>query len=332
MTMEIGLVFSSLIILLCIGSITVMVAAVLYPALARWLERLAPATRANFLLAWAMAPVWLSITSLLLVLSPSISHWLGFGVDHCYGHGHSGHLCISHTPWVMGSIFEWALLGGLAAVASAWLIAAIARWRRARATLISLSTLSRPAKAMPGLRVVSSRRHFVFTLGLLRPRVFVTSALLDDIHPHELASVVAHEQAHQGRRDGLRLFLAETLGGWHVPAMRRRIFADLHLAIEQACDEVAASQLGDRLRVAETILRLTRLIASPVPCLGTVEPAFTGADVVPRIESLLRPPIPRHPPVLARVTVVTASTLLLGLASSDWWHHGVETLLGHLLG
>ena len=86
--MEIGLVVSSLIFLLYMGASIVLVAAVLCPAMARWLEGLAPATRANFLLAWAPAPVRLSLTSLLLVLSPSISHWLGFAMDHCDDHGH----------------------------------------------------------------------------------------------------------------------------------------------------------------------------------------------------------------------------------------------------
>jgi hypothetical protein len=45
--MEIGLVVSSLILLLYMGASIVLVAAVLCPAMARWLEGLALATRAN---------------------------------------------------------------------------------------------------------------------------------------------------------------------------------------------------------------------------------------------------------------------------------------------
>ena len=332
MTLEIGLGVASSLILFCAVVSIVVISAVLYPAVAGWLDRLAPATRANFLFAWATAPVWLGSLMLLLVLSPSIAHTLGIGVDHCHDHAHHVHLCVIHTPWVAGSTIEWIVLAALAALATAWLIVELARWNTARRTLRMLLSLSKPSKDVYAMRVVPSRRHFVFTAGTLWPHIFLSSALLEEIHPRELATVVAHERAHQRRRDGLRLFLADALGGLHLSPVRRRILADLHLAAEQACDEAAADQSGDRLQVAETILRLTRLIGTAAPPTGTGEAAFTGADTALRVEGLLQPPIPQHPAFFASVSAVATGLLLLGLASSDWWHHGAETFLGHLLG
>ena len=332
MTMEIGLGVASLLILFCAAACVVLISALLYPVAGGWLNRLAPATRANVLFAWATAPVWLSITLLLLVLSPSIAHTLGFGVDHCHEHGHHVHLCVVHTPWVVGSTIERLVSGGLIALVLAWLIATGTRLGGARAKLELLRALSSPSTDLSSTHIVSSQRPFVFTAGILRPQIYCSSALLKAVDPNELATVIAHEHAHQRRRDGLRLFIADLFGDLHWSPIRRRILADLHLAVEQACDEVAAEQSGDRLQVAETILHLTRLIASPAPRLASVEAAFTGSDAAVRIEGLLRPPIPQHPAVLASVSILAAGLLLLAFASSDWWHHSAETLLGYLLG
>jgi hypothetical protein len=74
------------------------------------------------------------------------------------------------------------------------------------------------------------------------------------------------------------------------------------------------------------------LIGSPTPRLGSVEAAFTGSDAAVRIEGLLRPQIPQRLTVLASVSILAAGLLVLAFASSDWWHHSAETLLGYLLG
>lgn len=332
MTLEIGLLVASLLVMLCAAAGVGLLSAMLYPAAFTRLARLAPATRANVLFAWVTAPVWLSNIILLLVLSPSIAHTLGIGVDHCHDHGHHVHLCVIHTPWLVGSSIEWFVFGGLLTLAAASLVPVAARWKTARGTFRMLLSLSKPSTEVDGMRLVSSQRHFVFTAGMLRPHIFLSDTLLDAIQPRELATVVAHERAHQRRKDGLRLLLAELLGVLHLPRIRRRILADLHLAVEQACDEVAAGQSGDRLQVAETILRLTRLIGSTASPAGVAQAAFTGSDAALRVEGLLRPPIPQRPAFFASVSALAIGMLLLGLASSDWWHHGAETFLGHLLG
>ena len=331
MTLEIGLIVASLLIFSSAALIVAAVCAVLYPSVSGWLDRLPPATRANFLFTWVTAPVWLSIVLLLLVLSPSIAHSFGFGIDHCHDHDEHIHLCVIHTPWVVGSTVEWVVLGGLVALVSIWFVVAGARLESARGKLRMLLSLSRPSTVTGAMRVVPSHRQFVFTAGMLRPQIFLSGALLDAIDSNELATVVAHEHAHRHRKDGLRLFVADLFGGLHLPPIRRRMSAHLRLAVEQACDEVAAEQSGDRLQVAETILHLTRLVGS-TSHIGATEAAFTGSDAVSRIECLLRPPIPQRPAVYVWVNAFAAGLLVVGLVSSDWWHHGAETFLGYLIG
>ena len=57
------------------------------------------------------------------------------------------------------------------------------------------------------IEVVRSRRPAAFCAGLLRPRVVITTALLDALAADERRAVVAHELSHAGRNAPLKLAL-----------------------------------------------------------------------------------------------------------------------------
>ena len=133
----------------------------------------------------------------------------------------------------------------------------------------------------------------------------------------------------QGAGTALRTLVAHVLSWLHLPAVRRSILAELELATERACDEEAASRLGDRLVVAEAILAVERLLAStsarhPGPLL-----AFGGSSVPARVHGLLAEPVARR----GRGGWWTAGGLLVAcLLLADPLHHATEHLLGLLLG
>ena len=103
------------------------------------------------------------------------------------------------------------------------------------------------------------------------------------------------------------------------------------LATEQACDEAAAARSGDRLLVAETILKISRMLrGTTMPCAMT--PSVTGADAVLRVECLLRPAVLTDTRTKSRVVYLSAVAVAAGLLSSDWWHHRIETLFTLMLG
>ena len=109
-----------------------------------------------------------------------------------------------------------------------------------------------------GYRVIRSRRYFAITTGLIQPRVYLSSRLTEDLEGCKLQAVLAHEHGHRLRRDALRMLTAEYLSYPHFRATRRALLAELGLAIEQSCDEIAARSLGDRPVIADTILKLSR--------------------------------------------------------------------------
>jgi beta-lactamase regulating signal transducer with metallopeptidase domain len=142
---------------------------------------------------------------------------------------------------------------------------------------------------------------------------------------------VSHEQAHQHRRDGLRLFAAEVLSALHWPTTRRLILNGLGLAIEQACDEVAAVRAGDRLQVVETIIKMARLVGRFKPMPGALGAVSTGLNVVLRVDRLLRPRRPVGARLSAHACLLASLMIAVGLATGDLWHHSAESLFSVLL-
>lgn len=144
-------------------------------------------------------------------------------------------------------------------------------WNRVRVTLQgleagvprvhpALAEMARQCGFNPArIRVVADLPNPAFTAGWFRPRVFLDAELVDLLSRDELAAVVAHEGAHAGRRDPLRLsllrFLACTL--FFLPALRR-LAADAADESEIAADDAAASLASPNapLALASAIVRL----------------------------------------------------------------------------
>lgn len=204
------------------------------------------------------------------------------------------------------------------------------RLGRVRRVVRTLRTAQIPDPVHRSYGVVDSRIAFALTAGLVRQAIYLSSRLIGELSPAELAVVVDHEQTHCRRRDALRLFTADLLSRLHLPPVRRRLLADLHLASEQACDEQAALAAGDRLYVAETILEVVRLSANTRPASDTLLPTITGSDVQTRVEALLHPV--STPSVWPRFSAALGAGLLaiFSYAYDDGLHHAVESVL-HLV-
>ncbi len=309
---------------------SLLAGGLLYRLLRTPLRRLAPAPRARWLSSIAAAPLVLPALLLGLCLLPSLLAGLGLQRDHCPSHGGHLHLCLLHLPRALPPAWALAsLLGAVPLVGAAGAVAAAAlRARRLQSSLELAST----GRLRPDVRLVEAALPLSVTVGLLRPRIFLSLGFVSGLDGAGLESVIEHERAHARRRDGLRRLIAAALSWMYPAALRRPLLADLALACEQACDASAAERVGDRLSVAEAILAAERLLGrSRVP--GGVC-AFGGSSVPERVEQLLsesgrlasaRP--------YAALRWVAASLLGGGLALglADPVHHGVEHLLALLL-
>jgi Zn-dependent protease with chaperone function len=145
-----------------------------------------------------------------------------------------------------------------------------------------------------------------FCAGLLRPRVYVTSAMVASLADQELDAVLVHEAEHAHRRDPLRrlagraaadvLFWLPLVGWWS-----RRRLEDAELAADRA----AIRRVG-RIPLA----RALRATATPVaPAAGA---GFDGAGPA-RVTQLLGDPPPRRRPPLA-ACLLSALGLILAVS------------------
>lgn len=113
--------------------------------------------------------------------------------------------------------------------------------RAYRQVLASLSIVGRHG----GAYVFRAARPHAFCGGLLRPRVFVSTAAIRALGSAELAAVVAHEARHRRARDPLRLLVARVAARAALPVRLCEIAADRFAVVaELDADRAAVAASG----------------------------------------------------------------------------------------
>ena len=138
--------------------------------------------------------------------------------------------------------------------------------RRLERSLMVRDRLRWPRRA----RVFAHGDPHAFCVGLLRPRIYVSSAAVELLREDELTAVLSHEAEHARRRDPLRLLLARALaeGLFFLPVVRR--LSERYAALaEIAADEAAASRPSGRAALASALLAFD---AHPSPAAVGIAP------------------------------------------------------------
>jgi Zn-dependent protease with chaperone function len=104
--------------------------------------------------------------------------------------------------------------------------------------------------------IIACMRPEAFCAGLLRPRIYLSSAGVEMLLKSELEAVVAHERHHRLRKDPLRILLVGVLADalFFLPALRqlKRRYEEL---AELAADEAALTATRDPAPLAAALLR-----------------------------------------------------------------------------
>jgi Zn-dependent protease with chaperone function len=290
------------------------------------IERAHPVWRARIAFVLAVAPALLPALVLTLVLAPGFAGALGFAPDHCLAHGGHVHLCFAHPHAALTlPLAAWlALCAGAFGVTALRRARRLAGWRRQLASFRSAAS----ERLAPGVRLIPSARPFSVTVGLLRPEIWISTALRAQLDQEALEAVLAHERAHRRRRDALRRVLAHALSRPHWPGVRRALLAQLSLASEQACDEAAARSTGDRLQVAETLLAVERLLSNAPAFEHPAWASFGGGELAARVHRLVEAQ-GAEPEAVSLWLWFAAAVVVCALAQP--LHHATEHALGWLL-
>jgi hypothetical protein len=139
--------------------------------------------------------------------------------------------------------------------------------RAYRRFLADADMVGNPA-GYPDVTLVRDAIPQAFCAGLMRPRVFVSTAAVDLLTPAELAAVVRHERAHRATRDPLRFALLRALGRslFFMPALPPLAREYGELAEVKADGAAIAASGGDSRALASALLAFVD--AAPVGAAG----------------------------------------------------------------
>jgi Zn-dependent protease with chaperone function len=127
-----------------------------------------------------------------------------------------------------------------------------------------------------------------FSLGGWRPKVWVSTGLVQLLRDDELLAVLHHEAHHCRQQDPLRLLISRIISDsfFFIPILRS--LADQHhLTQEMAADAAAIERMGDLLPLASA---LHKLLAVPQPTFSAADMAVSQLNVTERrIMALVEP-------------------------------------------
>jgi Zn-dependent protease with chaperone function len=191
----------------------------------------------------------------------------------------------------------WLMVVGLLLLIGLWTMVRQA-WRTSRRTsqLLSLSQTEFPLSfqalvAELGLEssvvLIRLTTPVAFCFGFWKPRICLSTALVDMLSPAQIKATLWHEEYHRQRLDPLRILLIEAAGAmfFFLPAVREW-GALAKIKLELAADHYAIHQVGKPVLAGA----LHRLLTSPptvIALSGAITaPGITGANAA-RIAELL---------------------------------------------
>jgi beta-lactamase regulating signal transducer with metallopeptidase domain len=172
---------------------------------------------------------------------------------------------------------------------------------------VRVRAITDPLHITDRVDVVATADAFAVTHGLLRPRILLSTGLVEALDAAELAAVLVHEHHHLLRRDPLRLLAARLLTGygWYLPLLRWWT-QRLALRRELAADRAATANAG----VAAVAGALLKLADLPAPAaVAAVNPMGNLPDRIAQLEG--QPPVrqPQRGWLLAGVTLANLAGL-----------------------
>jgi Zn-dependent protease with chaperone function len=198
-----------------------------------------------------------------------------------------------------------AVLLALAVLGAAVLLVTLrAAWRQGRAhrQLMRALPMAAPLPGHPSVSVVEAAAPVAFCAGWLRPRVYVSTAVLERLSEPELRAVLAHEAHHGALRDPLRLAFGQVLcqALFFLPVLRPLQARAADLAELRADAAALRANDGAAAPLAAAMLALG---AAPAGGVAGISPA--------RVDSLLgTPPAWRLPRLLLIAALATVAAVV----------------------
>ncbi|MBX6771044.1 MAG: M56 family metallopeptidase [Chloroflexi bacterium] len=224
---------------------------------------------------------------------------------------------------VRSALLEEVLFAGVLLLPSSGLLAVVRRSWRTLAFLRSLrprtvtplptrvGMLARATGLEGRIDLVDLPQPLAFVFGLARPRVCLSTGLIQRLDRRELWAVLEHERVHLTRRDPLRALLGHglaTLLFW-LP-LAHALAAHWQVAAEVEADAIVARQPEGRVALARALSKLLTV----APGMGMADPvAVSGLTATEQRITALCEREARVPLVLSTPAALVSALLVLAL-------------------
>lgn len=160
------------------------------------------------------------------------------------------------------------------------------------------------------LIVVEDDAFLALTIGMLRPKIVVSTGVFDLFNDHEVKAILLHEWYHCRNRDNIKMFIAALLadGFGYLPIIQPSV-RFYHTIKELLADRFAIQQMGTELHLGNVLLKLVKM--------GKIQRReaaihFTETAMDYRIKQILEPEkAVKVPMALFRPFLLSCSFLLL---------------------
>jgi beta-lactamase regulating signal transducer with metallopeptidase domain len=327
-SLSLGLIQQGIIIALCVAGGTALLSRLFLPLLQKKLSLFPVRTQATIYLFICSLPLLVATFALVISFLPSIINIVGLGPEHCGLHldAHS-HLCKVHPSLPVSHWLTWLSL--IFSVYLLFVFSSVIRDSYRAWSLNRRFNNTSKIQLSSDTWLIESDIPFAFVIGLIKPKVMLSTALKNKLSPAQLNIVLAHENDHKKHHDVLRLIVSRAFSLLHLPSVRKELLAQLSLSTEKACDEAATTQSNNRVAVAETLVIIERLYRDNFGISNSVSLGIGGNTVIERVYSLLNETNNQktHPSwFIALIAIVTICAAL----NYNEIHLVVETLLGYI--
>ncbi|MDR6552576.1 M56 family metallopeptidase [Paenibacillus qinlingensis] len=138
------------------------------------------------------------------------------------------------------------------------------------------------------LQIVNYKAPLAMTIGLWRPRILVSTGLMDMLEPNELRAVIEHEKCHVQHRDPGAIFLLALISKSmrYIPIFEW-IAHKYPMMIELRADKYAIERMEQAADLGSALLKLLKQTTKPRFPLSHASFAETSMNV--RIQHILDP-------------------------------------------
>ena len=297
--------------------------ALMWPFTARYIPQLSPSSQQRVLWLFVATP-WATSTICVFVFLLSLdssdnSLWLG-RLTHWH-HPYVFHL----DSWHSAILVTFVL--GLAYVLTR---KGLNTFRHFNA-LNSITRLSQRETnhwgTGPDIIVLDSQTPSAFAGGLMRPKCYVTTGLIERVTETELDIIIEHERTHIKHRDIQKKLLFSLFASLYPKPVARRLNRMFSVTVEQLADaHVGKSHCA--FAIAETLVKAARaqhLSAGANPLMVNY---VTADDVDVRVRALIAPQAFRSLS-WAYCLLLMALVTFVSSAAVDAVHHLIEAVFSH---